>query len=251
MLKRLPLAPREARTVSTSNNAPQTLTPIPYGPSPCDRFCLVWGESATELTLCPRCVGFALVQTPPSKRRTCSAACWFVDREDAGAWFPSSWRKGGGIRGFLPTRLRSDSVWSGSVRSDLGPHALPAASARGFLYGSALPVLVRRSNTATPSFYSARRFGRGPESVHRVCLRRVRRVRSLAGTAGELAESLILSCSSAVRWFVHPWRYHPTSPDLSAGAALSRSRSRFVPSPLARALSPQALRPRRRRQRQR
>ncbi|BGP58147.1 hypothetical protein JCM8202_006151 [Rhodotorula sphaerocarpa] len=30
VLKRLPLAPREARTVSTSNNAPQTLTPIPY-----------------------------------------------------------------------------------------------------------------------------------------------------------------------------------------------------------------------------
>ncbi|KAI5480906.1 hypothetical protein MNV49_006715 [Pseudohyphozyma bogoriensis] len=30
LLKRLPAAPREARTVSTSGNIPQTLTPIPY-----------------------------------------------------------------------------------------------------------------------------------------------------------------------------------------------------------------------------
>lgn len=31
MLKRFPAAPREARTVSTENNIPQTLAPIPYG----------------------------------------------------------------------------------------------------------------------------------------------------------------------------------------------------------------------------
>lgn len=31
VLKRLPAAPREARTVSTGGNAPQTLAPIPYG----------------------------------------------------------------------------------------------------------------------------------------------------------------------------------------------------------------------------
>lgn len=34
LLKRLPVAPREARTVSTANNIPQTLAPIPYGLSP-------------------------------------------------------------------------------------------------------------------------------------------------------------------------------------------------------------------------
>jgi len=31
VLKRLPAMPREARTVSTGGNAPQTLAPIPYG----------------------------------------------------------------------------------------------------------------------------------------------------------------------------------------------------------------------------
>ncbi|SCV73009.1 BQ2448_6934 [Microbotryum intermedium] len=31
LLKRLPLAPREARTVSTADNSPQTLAPQPYG----------------------------------------------------------------------------------------------------------------------------------------------------------------------------------------------------------------------------
>ncbi|GAA6002651.1 uncharacterized protein JCM10292_002951 [Rhodotorula paludigena] len=30
VLKRLPVAPRESRTVSTQNNTPQTLAPIPY-----------------------------------------------------------------------------------------------------------------------------------------------------------------------------------------------------------------------------
>ena len=35
VLKRLPAAPRESRTVSTSGNQPQTLQPQPYGPSSC------------------------------------------------------------------------------------------------------------------------------------------------------------------------------------------------------------------------
>lgn len=33
LLKRLPALPREARTISTHNNIPQTLAPIPYGQS--------------------------------------------------------------------------------------------------------------------------------------------------------------------------------------------------------------------------
>lgn len=58
LLKRLPAMPREARTVSIQNNIPQTLAPIPYGPSiPCLRS----GRREADASV--------RVQTPPSKRR--------------------------------------------------------------------------------------------------------------------------------------------------------------------------------------
>lgn len=71
ILKRFPAAPREARNISTVNNIPQTLTPIPYGT-------LSFPPSLEVLLLTLH--SLALLQTPQSKVVLVGEGCLFGGR---------------------------------------------------------------------------------------------------------------------------------------------------------------------------